>query len=105
VARADGGGYFPGSVAQLAVVAVGAGEAGSGSLVESETKLDLWRRVYQSFIEIFDGLDEVALAENDVGVLRNAERDSVKIQGLVSRRRSQFRSGLCGAARPDKASE
>jgi hypothetical protein len=35
---------------------------------------------YQGFKEIFDGLDEVALAENYVGVFRDADGDRVKVE-------------------------
>jgi hypothetical protein len=65
---------------QFGVVAVRARQAGSGSLVEGDPEFDPRRLIDQRFIDIFHGLDEMALTEDNVRVLRNPEIHRMKFE-------------------------
>ena len=60
---------------QSLVVPVDPGKAIARCFVERDAKLHLRHRVDNRFVDIFNGLDEVALPDNNVSVLRNFQAD------------------------------
>src|SRR5262249_19135276 len=56
---------------QLRIVPFESDQARTGCLSERQPKLDMWRCASKDLVKVFRGLDEVSLAENDVGPIRN----------------------------------
>ena len=81
VAGAHGGGVAGGQGLEGFVVAVHARETRPGGFVERDAELHLRHRVDQRFVEVFHGLDEVRLAQNDVAALGNFERNRFQLHG------------------------
>lgn len=79
VAGADGKRVVDGGGLHVFVVAVKAHQAGAGSFVERHAELHLRHCVDDGFVNIFDGLDEMRLAEDDVGSVRYVEPDRYKL--------------------------
>lgn len=67
-------------VFQFLVIPAGSHEAGAAGLAEGQTELCARNGVDDGFMQIFYGLDEVALAEDDVGALRRLELDLAYLQ-------------------------
>src|SRR4029077_14820090 len=66
VAGGEGGGIFLRQRLEFIVVAVNAREAGSGSFIEGYAEFHLRHRVYDSFVDVFNGFDEMSLPEDEV---------------------------------------
>ncbi len=56
------------------VIAVHADQARAGGFIEGDAEFHLWDRVYDGLVNIFDGLDEMRLAQNQVAVFRDFQR-------------------------------
>ena len=56
---------------QFFVVPVHAGQTRSRRLIKGDAKFHLWNRVHNRFVQIFNGLDEVTVTNNEIPALRN----------------------------------
>ena len=66
------------------VVALGAHQARAGRLVEREAELRLRRGGDHHLVQIFDGLDEVGLAEDKVEIVGFFDRDEFEFHVITS---------------------
>jgi hypothetical protein len=62
---------------QLLVIPVHPNQARPRRLVEGDSELHLGRRIDDGLVQIFDGLDEMARAQNEVAAIRNLQADRV----------------------------
>src|ERR1019366_4900535 len=85
-----------GQVRELVVGAAPTDQRRPGGLTEGEPELDPGHGSHQRLVEILHGLDEVALAEDEVDILRLVDGDGGDLHGrlLTSRR-----DGPAGTAR------
>src|SRR2546425_5712522 len=94
-----------GGAAEFVVVAVGAREAGAGGFVEGQAELGLRDGVDHGLVHVLDRLDEVSLAEDDVGVGRNLQANGFKLEhdGLLRLARAAMiaQGGLLAAQAPN----
>jgi hypothetical protein len=62
-------------------------QAFAGGFTKSHAKLDTWHGIYQRFVDVLDGLDEVGLAQNEVRHiwLIDFQRDELHVKRLLSR--------------------
>ena len=65
---------------EIGVITVGPREAGAGSFVEGDAKLHLRDGIDDGLVDVFDGLDEVSLSEDQVSVLGNFERNQMEVE-------------------------
>ena len=77
VSGGDGLRVFGGDAFELGIVAVDADQAVAGGFVEGNAEFHLRDGVDDGLVEILDGLDEVAVAHDDVAVLRRMTRRTV----------------------------
>ncbi|MCY1181424.1 hypothetical protein D9M73_219250 [compost metagenome] len=70
MAGADGLGVLLRQFDQRVVVAGPAHQAGAGRLAEGQPEADAGHRAHQRLVDVFHRLDEMRLAENEVGVVR-----------------------------------
>jgi hypothetical protein len=60
-------GIVDGDLAQEWVVSIGANQALSRAFIECQAALGLRSESRHGFVDVFDGLDEVGLSDDDVG--------------------------------------
>ncbi len=73
--RADGERVVAGQLERGVVIAGPAHQPLAGSLAEGQAETDAGHRADQRFVEVFHGLDEVRLAEDEVGGFRLDDGD------------------------------
>jgi len=81
VARADRGEIAHRARRQFLIVAVEARQARPRSFIESHTELHARCRVDDGLVDVLNRLDEVGLAQNDIGVGREFEPDRFQFHG------------------------
>ena len=81
MAGGEGGGVADGEGLERFIVAVGAGEAGAGGLVEGDAEFHLRDGVDDRLINVLYGLDEVGLAEDEIAAFGDLERHEFQLHG------------------------
>jgi len=75
---------------QFAIIAVDPRQACSGGLIERDTEFHLRGRVHHGFVEILHRFYEVALADDEVAVLRDLEANRFQFHTRVVDVSSQY---------------
>ncbi len=79
----DGAGILNRILLQLIVVSIEAGEAIARSLIEGDPELQVRRGIDHRFVDIFHRLDEMALADDQIAVLRHAQTNRFQFHSAV----------------------
>jgi len=82
MAGADGGGVGGGNCLEFVVIAVDAGQACARCLVECDAELHLRHGVHDGFVDVFDGLDEMTVADDDISVRGDFQADGVQVHDV-----------------------
>jgi len=62
-------------------------QAFARGFTKGHAKLDTWHGIYQRFVDVLDGLDEVRLTQNEIRIIRlfDFQRDELHLKRLLPR--------------------